>query len=141
MTDMLPAYQNSNANKYKEYSAIKSGSTESFAMAGVKYLNGFTINDYTNWAVWNLNGQYKSFTGTFGHVDGTSNDVDVEDEFKVLYIYCDGILKQEIPFVSDMIPKNINIDVTGVNQLKIQLGAKFHAGVSPTYGFGNPVVK
>jgi hypothetical protein len=141
MTDICPAYQCSNVHMYKEYSAINSGSTDSFSMGGVEYLNGFTMKDYTTWAVWNLNGEYNTLTGTFGHVDGAGSDEVADEEFRILYIYCDVELKQEIPFSTDMYPIELTIDLTGVKQLKILFGAKFHMGVTPTYGMGNPVLE
>jgi len=145
MTDILPAYQSENPTRYREYSAYKSGNTETFNMGGVKYLNGFTLMSdgfydavgdggvlVNNWAVWNLNGQYSSMSAVLCHIDGTSVGTGVVE------IYYDGVLSERIDVAPDMAPKTLNLSLNGVNQLKIMWGA-YQSGT--TYGIGNPILR
>lgn len=138
MTDVVPAYQ-SGGNPYKEYSAQKSGSAEYFTMAGKKYTNGMTFNgDYNifndvSWALFNLEGKYKSLEFTVGHVDGS-----YLGDANTLQIFCDGVLKKEIPLSPDMYPEVVSFDVTGVSQLKLQILDS--GGDNPLYGVGNPMI-
>ena len=141
MTDICPAYE-STTNRYKEYSAIKSGGADSFSMGGVKYLNGFIFSNYTayagtTWAVWNLNGNYQSFTATLGHIDGSGSDgYSAKKENLKFDIFCDGVLRDTFYIKDDMLPKTVSVDLTGVMQLKI-VPSGFN---SFNYGFGNPVL-
>lgn len=139
MLEIVPAYQNG-GNTYMEYVASKNGATEYFSMGGIKYTDGMTFNaDYNifndiSWAIYNLDGKYNSLEFTTCHVDGTYNG----DE-TYLQIFYDGKLKEEIPLSPDMSPKPISLDITGVNQLKIQVPAS--GGDNPEYGIGNPIIK
>lgn len=138
MTDIVPAYQ-SGGNPYKEYSAQKSGSTEHFMMAGKKYTNGMTFSgdynifDDVSWALFNLEGKYKSLKFTVGHVDGS----DIGDP-NTLQIFYDGVLNREIPLSPDMYPEVVELNVSGVSQLKLQILAS--GADSPLYGMGNPMI-
>ena len=139
MTDILPAYQNG-GNPYKEYSAIKSGNSEHFSMAGVKYYNGMTFDadynvlDDVSWAVYNLDKNYRKLEFTVCHVDET--DTGDKNTLQVIY---DGVVKEEIELSPDMAPKSISLDVSDVTQLKLQIGAS--GGNHPLYGLGNPVLE
>lgn len=139
MTDVVPAYQ-SGGNEYKEYSANKDGSTESFMMGGVKYLNGMTFNadinifNETSWAIYNLEGKYKNLNFIVCHVDNT----DLGDS-TTLQIFYDRSLKKEISLSPDMYPKKIKLNLTGVKQLKFQV--KSSGGNGPLYGIGNPIIQ
>ena len=141
MTDILPAYESGgvldNAYRYKEYSAITSGGTESFNLGGVKYLDGITIHEKT-WAVWNTNSKYKSMTGVLCHVDGTDSWINASGYPQILYIYCDGVLRDEIELTPSMAPKMLTINLEGVNQLKIAT-SRFNR-YDVWYGIGNPVL-
>ncbi len=139
MTDVVPAYQ-SGGNEYKEYTASNSGGTEYFSMGGVKYTYGMTFDADINvfndvsWAVYNLDNKYRSLEFVVCHVDGT--DIGETNKMDIFY---DGTLTEQIDLAPDMAPKNITLDITGVNQLKIQL---YPSGISnPVYGIGNPVIK
>ena len=141
MTDILPAYQ-SGGNPYKEYSSVKSGSSEHFSMAGVKYYDGMTfsasrsiISDGASWAVYNLNKEYSKLEFTVCHVDGTGlGYLDT-----ALQVICDGVLVEEIAVSPDMAPKVISLDVSSVVQLKFQIGES--GGDNPFYGVGNPILE
>ena len=137
MLDVVRAYQ-SGGNPYVEYSSKESGA-ESFSMGGVKYLDGMTFNadinifDDVSWAVYNLGGKYRTLEFTACHVDGT----DLGDD-TVLQVFYDGELKEEIPLSPDMLPVDVSLDLTGVNQLKLQVPSSGSNG--PLYGVGNPKI-
>ncbi len=95
-------------------------------------MKDYRYSSKDTWAVYNLNGKYNFIDCVIGHVDSS----DLGDD-TVLQIMCDGQLKKEIPLQADMQPKNITIDVKGVNQLKLIL----LDGGCATYGLGNPVIK
>jgi len=139
MTDALPAYEKRNSSAYKEYSNLKSGGTESFNMGGVKYLNGLTFGGYASqeeWAVYNLNGQYVTFSGTLCHIDGTAATMLGANPPK-LQVMSDGVLKAEYDLSGNMSPRDISIDVTGAIQLKLII--VYHNGA--WFGIGNPILK
>lgn len=139
MIDFVPAYQNG-GNTYTEYTSAKSGATEYFSMGGVKYTNGMTFNadinifDDVSWAVYNLNGEYTNLEFIVGHVDNTYNGYET-----ALEIFYDGQLKEEVPLAPDMLPTPINLDITGVKQLKMQVHSS--GNDAPIYGLGNPTIK
>ncbi|GHV43168.1 hypothetical protein FACS189490_13190 [Clostridia bacterium] len=154
MTDICPAYETGSEGLYTEYSAIASGGASSFAMTGVKYLNGMTFRSTghfpeKDWAVYNLNGQYAAISAVLAHVDGT--DVHVhgggQDIFgnpvggDKLQVFADGKLVGEYELTTDMSPKNIPLDVKGVNQLKLVWNTGDWSGGTNVYGFGNPVLR
>ncbi len=121
LTAISPAYQ-TGGNAYKEYSSYKSGGTESFSMAGIKYTDGMTFNADINvindvsWAIYNLNSSYKTLAFTVGHVDNTYNG-----DSTVMQIFYDGKLEKEVELSPDMYPEKVSLNVNGVNQLKIQV--------------------
>ncbi len=138
MTDEVPAYQ-SGGNPYTEYSSVKSGNSKHFSMAGIKYYNGMTFSgdynifDDVSWAVYNLDKKYSRIEFTVCHVDGTY----LGDKNTLQIIY-DGFVTEEIELAPDMAPKYITLDVSGVTQLKLQIGAS--GNDHPIYGLGNPVI-
>jgi tetratricopeptide (TPR) repeat protein/TM2 domain-containing membrane protein YozV len=129
--DVSPAYQK--AGNYKEYSLKLSGGTDSFNIGGIKYTDGMTMSSSNDpvWGVYNLASQYSSLEFVLGHVDMTNNNNGT------LQVFFDGILADEFSLTSDMPPRLISLDVTGVTQLKIsfQIG-----GYDTFYGCGNPVL-
>lgn len=139
MVEIVPAYQ-SGKNEYKEYNTNKTGGTEFFKMAGIKYSDGMTFDadksfyEDITWAIYNLSGKYSSLSFTIGHVDDT--DIGEKTVFQVLY---DGKLEKEIPLAPDMIPQKVKLDVTGVKQLKLQVPSS--ESESPLYGIGNPIIQ
>ncbi len=133
MTDVLPAYQSS--GDYREYSALKSGGTESYNMGGIKYTDGMILSGRDTWAVWNMNGQYSSLSGVLCHVDGGNGII---WEGSAIQVFCDGVLRDEFPVSSDMAPRQIHIDLRGVNQLKIVANSQIIVG---EFGVGNPVLQ
>lgn len=139
MLTVAPSY-NSGGNPYKEYSYSDSNETETFSMGGVKYTDGMTFNadinifDDVSWAVYNLDSKYNTLEFTVGHVDGTFNG-----DKNTLQIFFDGELREEIPLSPDMLPESVTLDVSGVEQMKMQVLAS--GNDNPIYGVGNPIIK
>lgn len=139
MVEIVPAYQ-TGGNPYREYCSSNPGATESFAMAGVKYTNGMTFNADRNafndisWALYNLDGKYKTLEFVIGHVDGTDNGGET-----YLQVYYDGEFSQEILLKPDILPQSVTLNVTDVMQLKLQVPAS--GGSGPLYGIGNPLLR
>lgn len=135
MLEVAPAYQ-SGGNNYEEYI----DGSKSFTMGNEKYIYGMTFSADINifhkvsWAIYNLSSNYKTLEFMVCHVDGT----DIGDTTS-LQIFYDGILHEEIPLSPEMFPEKIELDVTGVNQLKMQVGAS--GADNPLYGIGNPVLQ
>lgn len=135
MLEVAPAYQ-SGGNTYEEYI----DGSKYFTMGNEKYIYGMTFSADINifhevsWAIYNLASNYQTLEFTVCHVDGT----DIGDKTS-LQIFYDGILHKEIPLSPEMYPEKIELDVTGVKQLKMQVG---DSGVNnPLYGIGNPVLQ
>ena len=136
MSDILPAYQKSSTHEfnYKEYSVLNSGGVDSFALGGVKYVNGISFSGNA-WAVYNLNSRYTSLSGTISQIDGSSSHY---TDDAVVRFFCDNKLVEEIPISADMMPLTITINLVGVNQLKIETN---YISSSGRIGIGNPILK
>lgn len=138
MMEVVSAYQ-SGGNPYIEYCS-SSGETDSFFMAGMQYRDGMTFNaDYNvledrSWALYNLDGKYAELEFTVGHVDGTDTGATT-----YLQIFYDGTLEKEIELTPDMLPQKVILDVTKVQQLKMQVPSS--GGRNPVYGVADPVLK
>ena len=132
MVDICPAYQSGGG--YIEYSAKNSGGVDKFNMGGVTYTNGLLFRNNSAWAVYNLNSQYKSFTGILCHIDGTANGKGT------MRIFFDSVIQKEIEISSDMIPLSLDFNVSGVIQVKIEMET---SGINgwPSYGIGDPILK
>ena len=89
---------------------------EYMLMGGEKYYNGFQLGDsFTNtYAIFNLNARYSKIKGIIGHIDD-SGDAD-----KIVDIFADNILIDTIEIKYQDLPKDFDIDVTGINQLKFE---------------------
>ncbi len=93
-------------------------SSDSMQMDGNKYYNGFQLaaspSQTTNYAIFNLNSKYTKITGVIGHIDGSgTND-------RTVTIFADGSLIDTIDINYQDLPKELLINVEGVNQLKIE---------------------
>ncbi len=64
----------------------------------------------------NFSSNYNTLEFTVCHVDGT----DIGDPTS-LQIFYDGILHKEIPLSPEMFQEKIELDVTGVKKLKMQV--------------------
>lgn len=108
---------------YKEYI-----NGELIKMGGKSYTNAFSLEE--GYALFNIDSKYSTLSFTVGHCDGTGM------RSTTIKIYCDGILKKEISMNAEDLPQKVTIDITGVNQLKID-----SAQYWTKYGFANVIVK
>lgn len=117
---VCPPYE---TEKYEEINQITMGS--------VTYTNGFTLNSYSAYAIFNLDGNYENMSFTLGHVDGsTMRDVNIN-------IYLDEQLVEKIEVNCEALPKEHTISLNGADQMKIELKGD---ALWLVYGFGNVVV-
>ena len=135
MPDIVPAYQV--YGNYSEYSALRDGGVQNFSMGGVRYVDGMTFHwggGAVCWAVYNLNGQFTSLSGVLGTVDGQIGHR--QDGGSVFRVFADSRMVFELFLSNDMHPRDLSINVAGVNQLKIELTDSMG-----TIGIGNPIIQ
>ncbi len=91
-------------------------SSDFMQMGGDKYYNGFQLDRTysTCYAIFNLNSKYTKITGIIGHIDGSGNNN------RTITIFADGTLIDTIDINHQDLPKELLINVEGVNQLKIE---------------------
>ena len=151
LMDIAPAYEAHKA-RYGEYSTlndhrgayppsdidkIPERDKTSFRMGGVTYQNGVRFGGrvFVGWARYNLNGEYSRLTGIIGAVVLVSNSGNHDG---VLEVYHEGVFKEEIPVSNGMIPREISINVSGVNHLELRLKINMY---NPTdFAIANPVL-
>jgi hypothetical protein len=101
----LSSYQN---NNYQEQTDT--------IMGGITYSNVLVFSEKSyygdSYANFNLDKQYLSISGIYGHIDGS------EEYEATLNIYGDGKLITSYDLKSNMFSETITIDVKGVRQLK-----------------------
>lgn len=109
-------------------------------MAGVRYQQAVLYDIYSsqsnssNYVLYNLNGEYDTFSFTYGHVDNKYMDE------CTLSIYLDGELVDEYTNLNaEMMPQNAIIDVRGASQMKIdcRVADPNEAGLCGTYALAN----
>jgi hypothetical protein len=123
LVDEAPAYDwnyDKIADFYHEYSAKKSGGSESFVIGGETYTNGIVFTAYESsspavWCVYNLDGNYRGLDFVVGHIDKTGL------HYSNLYVYIDGKQCKYLRLMPDMVPTAVSIDITGVKQLKFEV--------------------
>lgn len=90
--------------------------TATIEMAGQKYANVIQFSrSKTNWALYNLNGQYDTLQFIIGHVDGQQMSEGS------LEIYLDGELSFSMDISSDDLPQKVDVPLHKALQMKIQL--------------------
>ena len=107
MEDVCQPYQISG------YMVMRTGS-ETFQMGGGEYGNGLYASPWGGYALFNLNGAYKSLTLDLGHVDGTRMD-DSEVTF-----YVDDVRVASYTVAPEELPRTVTIPLDHGLQLKIQ---------------------
>ena len=115
LTDVLPPYSTEDYNWAHQCVVYTSDNSKSFSMAGVKYSNGLTMagcNSDDTYALFNLNGEYKSLELMIGPVDG------VADPSSIAFIV-DGKLVKEHTVEGDDYPEKIKVPLNYGLQLKI----------------------
>lgn len=127
--DQIVAYYKN--SYYKEFASTDG---ETFYMAGKKYMVGFTICAQNGAeAVYNLDGKYETLSGLVGTLDGIGENA-------VYCIYGDGVLLTTIEVIGAAIPKEFNVNVKNVKQLRIiSTGDAIYYGGS--VGFANVILK
>ena len=129
----LLAYEKNNEGSYNV------GENVSFKMLGDEY-NGLTFaNQFfrNSYVLYNLRGQYKTLKGTLGHIDGSDRD-----SAGTINIYLDNELSKTYPLSANMLPVEVNINVTGINVMKIEIVFDRSRNFDLTkYGFGNVIIE
>lgn len=95
--------------------------TGSFTLAGKKYKKGIGFDYYCTepYIAYNLNKSYTRLTGYFGADDSAKS-------WQKMTIYGDGrIIFESSKIETGGVPDYLDVDVTGVNQLKIQFSSGF----------------
>lgn len=89
-----------------------------FSMDGKTYVNGFVFGGntvYNSYAIWNLDGKYKTLEFDVGHTDNFRYD-------KQVLIYLDGTLAKNISVKGEEMVKHVSVPLNGALQLKIMTG-------------------
>lgn len=106
-------YQYTNVTEYLPESG------NSFAIGGRKLNEGYVFYLWnaarTSQVLYNLKGEYSSFTFYAGHVDGT------KQYNAQLEIYLDGTLSDTVPLTPNDIGKEVTVKTDGVKNLKIKM--------------------
>lgn len=136
----VAAKSQSGGDTYEEYTIITTGGA-GFSMGGDKYTDGMkfrTMNGDT-WATYPLKSKYNKLNFILGHVDNSKNDGGTE--LKIFYYNREieeYVLQDEIKLSSDMPPREISLNVSGLDYIKFQFS---HTGRSSWYGIGNPILQ
>lgn len=96
-----------------------------FSMDGKTYVNGFTLDWNESYAIWNLDGKYKTLEFDIGHTAYVKYD-------KQALIYLDGTLAKTISVKGEEMVKHVSVPLNGALQLKIMSG-----GPGEGIGFAN----
>lgn len=83
-----------------------------FSMDGKTYVNGFTFDWNESYAIWNLDGKYKTLEFDIGHNSYVHYD-------KQVLIYLDGTLAKNISVKEEEMVKHVSVPLNGALQLKI----------------------
>ncbi len=136
----LKSYQVKDKLSYKTYPDSQG---EPLKMSSIEYKNGFSLvgsgaseNTRSNYALFNLQGNYSELKVHIGHVDGSAI------KNCTVNFYHD---ESTIPFDSlDISPENLPIEkalnVSSVNQLKIEVVFSGNEIYSIEIGFGDPTL-
>lgn len=111
-----PQYLMKLSSPYEKKGYTEKINGEYMIMGGEKYYDGFQLGEsFTNtYAIFNLGGKFTKINGFIGHVDNSG------ESDKTVTIFGDGILIDTIEIDYQELPKEFEIDVSGVNQLKFE---------------------
>lgn len=109
LLEVCPPYQDAAVNYYTSING------ESFQMAGQKYTNGlaFRNSSVDQFALFNLNGQYKTLRFTLGHRDGEN----MKDT--TIHIYLDGKVAGEYIVGAEDLPREYVLNLNHALTMKI----------------------
>lgn len=85
-----------------------------FSMDGKTCVNGFRLG-WSSYAIWNLDGKYKTLEFDIGHTYDVQYD-------KQALIYLDGTLVKTISVKGEEMVKHVSVPLNGALQLKIMAG-------------------
>jgi len=114
----VAAYKKQYAQEYNPQSG------RHFSMGGTPFYRGLTITS-NGFAYYNLNDH--DFLVVKGEI-GCLDDMHPEGE-GVLSFYGDDVLLKQIKLKPDKLPASFAIDITGINQLRINCSSTIHWGV------------
>lgn len=139
MLDVSPKSQ-SGGDPYEEFTMKTTGGAR-FYMGGEKYTDGMTFRTYfeNTWAVYPLKSNYSFLNFDMGHVDGSSNDNGTT--LQIFYYSTEineYVLHDEIKISSDMPPRNVRLDIRGLDYIKFQF---IRTNSDSWYGIGNPILQ
>lgn len=115
LMEVCPPYQTKDYNTYHRCKVFSSSQTNSFSMGGKKYTNGLTLAGcYSSetYALFNLNGKYKSLEMVIAPVDGNENPSGIA-------FIVDGKNVAEYVVKEGDYPKTISVPLNYGLQLKI----------------------
>jgi len=151
MVDIVRAFTASQWH-FAEYSALNSPSDyppsgfwgietsdmTSFRMSGVTYQNGFRFGgrNVNGWARFNLGGEFTQITGLLGVLDGFNIH---SNHSGVLEVYHESVLHEVIPIYSNMLPRPITLDVSGVTILELRI--EISANNPVDFAIANPIIE
>ena len=113
-----PTYLLSVCKPYASFLYEEFVNGELVKMGGNSYTDAFRLRA-DGYGIFNIDSAYKTISFTVGHCDGT------EMGNATLKVYCDGILKKEITMDAEDLPQRITLDITGVDQLKFEIGTYY----------------
>ena len=127
LMDVCPPYESSCYTEYLQQNG------KSFSMAGSKYSNGFVLDYWDGYALFNLNSRYSTINFTIGHVDKTATAA------RHVSFLLDGKTIKELDVEPEDLPRSISIPVNYGLQLKVVVTSD---DISNTgIGFGNITVQ
>jgi hypothetical protein len=116
-------------SQIKAYSSDGGWEESIIKMAGNNYSNCIKFNRDGN-IYYNLNGMYSSLSGVYGFEDSSSTN----DEASVVF-YGDGKQLKSFIIKGNELPKNFDVNISGVAQLKIEVSClNYSYGDHPCLG-------
>jgi hypothetical protein len=108
----------------------------SFNMGGASYNNGVANQSSATFhsgdAYYNIGRQYTNLSGVYGPISSTGTDGG-----RTLNIYGDGVHLLELRAVTGDMPKPFSVDVTGVEQIRINISNHSGGTVRSFFGVAN----
>lgn len=104
-------------------------------MQGNPFPNALANNGFDGWSHHNLNGQFSELTGIIGRIDGSGSNN------SVISFIGDGVTLAASNVDGDTTPIDVNIDVQGVQILRIQLDTILHHSARANIAFANAMIK
>lgn len=99
------------------YQSIRYEAVPTTTLAGKKYANAISLGYgyLSGWALYNLNGQYKTLSFDMGHYDGS------DMRKGTLNIYLDGQLSFSVDMEPEELPKHFTVPLYNALQMKLEM--------------------